>query len=57
MGSLYPNERRRGRSRGAIANGITRMMTYSMFLCFAVVSLHRIRGRLNSHILQMIRRA
>ena len=57
MGSLHPTERRRGRSRGALANSITRMMTYSMVLYFAATFMQRIWGLLNSDILQLIRRA
>ena len=57
MGSLYPTERRRGRSRGALANSITRMMTYSMVLYFAATFMQRIWWLLNSDILQLIRRA
>ena len=57
MGSLYPTEQRRRRSRGALANGITRMMTYSMVVYFAAIFMQRIWGLLNSDILQLIRRA
>jgi len=57
MGSSYPTEQRRGRSRGALANGITRMMTNSMVLYFAAIFMQRIWGLLNSDILQLIRRA
>jgi hypothetical protein len=57
MGSLYPTEQRRGRRRGVLANGITRMMTYSMVLYFAATFMQRIWGLLNSDILQLIRRA
>jgi len=57
MGSLYPTEQRRGRRRGVLANGITRMMTYSMVLYFTATFMQRIWGLLNSDILQLIRRA
>ena len=57
MGSLYPTEQRRGRRRGPIANGITRMMTYSMVLYFAAIFMQRIWGLLNSDIVQLVRRA
>jgi len=56
MGSLYPTEQRRGRSRGALANGITRMMTHSMVLYFAAMFVLRIWALLNSDISQLIRR-
>ena len=56
MGSMYPTEQRRGRSRGPLANGITRMMTTSMVLYFAAIFMQRIWGLLNSDIVQVIRR-
>lgn len=56
MGSSYPAEQRRGRSRGAFANGVTRMMTYSMVLYFAALFVQRIWGLLNSDVAQWIRR-
>jgi hypothetical protein len=57
MGSLHPAGERRGSSRGALANGITRVMTYSMVMYFAAIFMQRIWGLLNSDIVQMIRRA
>jgi hypothetical protein len=57
MGSSYPAEQRRRRSRGALANGITRMMTNSMVMYFAAIFMHRIWELLNSDIVQLIRRA
>ena len=57
MGSLDPIEQRRGRSRGALANGITRMMSFSMVLYFAAIFVQRVWVLLNSDIVQMIRRA
>jgi hypothetical protein len=57
MGSLYPAGERRSSSRGALANGVTRMMTYSLVLYFAANFMHRIWGLLNSDIVQLIRRA
>ena len=57
MGSLYPAGERRSSSRGAIANGVTRMMTYSLVMYFAANFVQRIWGLLNSDIVQMIRRA
>ncbi len=57
MGSLYPAGERRSSSRGAIANGITRMMTNSMVVYFAANFVQRIWGLLNSDIVQLIRRA
>ena len=57
MGSFYPTEQRRGRSRGALANGITRMMTNSMVVYLTATFMQRIWGLLNSDILQFIRRA
>ena len=56
MGSMYPTEQRRGRSRGPLANGITRMMTTSMVLYFAAIFMQRIWVLLNSDIVQVIRR-
>jgi len=57
MESLYPAGERRGSSRGALANGITRMMTYSLVMYFAANFVQRIWGLLNSDIVQLIRRA
>jgi hypothetical protein len=57
MGSLYPAGERRSSSRGALANGITRMMTYSLVMYFAANFVQRIWGLLNSDIVQLIRRA
>ncbi len=57
MGGLYPAGERRSSSRGALANGVTRMMTYSLVLYFAANFMHRIWGLLNSDIVQLIRRA
>ena len=57
MGGLYPAGERRSSSRGALANGVTRMMTYSLVLYFAANFMHRIWGLLNSDIAQLIRRA
>ncbi|MBK6351129.1 MAG: hypothetical protein IPF50_15605 [Proteobacteria bacterium] len=57
MGSLYPAGERRSSSRGALANGVTRMMTNSMVVYFAANFMHRIWGLLNSDIVQLIRRA
>ena len=57
MGSVYPAGERRGSSRGALANGITRMMTYSMVLYFTATFMQRIWGLLNSDIVQLFRRA
>lgn len=57
MGSLYPAGERRSSSRGALANGVTRMMTYSLVMYFAANVMHRIWGLLNSDIVQLIRRA
>lgn len=57
MGSLHPTERRRGRTRGPLANGITRMMTTSMVLYFATIFMQRNWVLLNSDIVQVIRRA
>ena len=56
MRSVYPTEQRRGRSRGALANGITRMMTTSMVLYFTAIFVRRIWVLLNSDVVQMIRR-
>jgi hypothetical protein len=56
MGSLYPAGERRGSSRGALANGITRMMSRSMALYFAAVFVQRTWGLLNSDIVQLMRR-
>ena len=56
MGSLYPTRQRRGRSRGALANGITRMMTNSLVLYFAAIFVQRIWELLNSDVEQWIRR-
>jgi hypothetical protein len=56
MGSLYPTRQRRGRSRGALANGITRMMTNSLVLYFAAIFVQRIWELLNSDVDQWIRR-
>jgi hypothetical protein len=56
MGSLYPDGERRGSSRGALANGCTRMMTYSVVLYFAANFVQRIWGLLNSDIGQLVRR-
>ena len=56
MGSLYPAGERRSSSRGALANGVTRMMTNSMVVYFAANFMHRICGLLNSDIVQLIRR-
>lgn len=44
MGSLYPAGERRSSSRGALANGVTRMMTNSMVVYFAANFMHRILG-------------
>ena len=57
MGSLHPAGERRSSSRGALANGVTRMMTYSLVMYFAANFMHRIWGLLNSDIVQLIRRA
>lgn len=57
MRSLYPAGERRGSSRGAFANGVTRVMTYSMVLYFAAIFMQRIWGLLNSDIVQLLRRA
>jgi hypothetical protein len=57
MGSLYPASERRRRSRGALANRVTRMMTNSMVLYFAAICLQRVWVLLNSDIVQLIRRA
>jgi len=57
MGSLYPAGERRSSRRGAIANGITLMMTNSMVVYFAANFVQRIWGVLNSDIVQLIRRA
>jgi hypothetical protein len=57
MGRLYPAGERRGSSRGALANGITRMMTYSLIMYFAANFVQRTWGLLNSDIVQLIRRA
>ena len=57
MGGLYPAGERRSSSRGALANGVTRMMTNSMVVYFAANFMHRIWGLLNSDIVQLIRRA
>ena len=57
MGSVYPAGERRGSNRGALANGITRMMTYSLVMYFAANFLQRIWVLLNSDIVQLIRRA
>ena len=56
MGSSYPVEQRRRRSRGALANGITRMMTNSLVLYFAAIFAQRIWELLNSDVDQWIRR-
>jgi hypothetical protein len=56
MGSSYPLEQRRRRRRGALANGITRMMTNSMALYFAAIFLMRLWELLNSDVEQWIRR-
>lgn len=56
MGSLYPAGERRSSSRGALANGITRMMTYSLVMYFAANFVQRFWGLLNSDIVQFIRR-
>ena len=56
MGSSYPSEQRRRRSRGALANGITRMMTNSMALYFAAIFVMRLWELLNSDVEQWIRR-
>ena len=57
MGSLHPAGERRSSSRGALANGVTRMMTYSLVMYFTANFMHRIWGLLNSDIVQLIRRA
>jgi hypothetical protein len=57
MGNLHPAGQRRRRSRGALANGITRMMTTSMVVYFAAIFMQRMWGLLNSDIVQLIRRA
>jgi hypothetical protein len=57
MGNVYPAGERRGSSRGALANGITRMMTYSLIMYFAANFVQRTWGLLNSDIVQLIRRA
>ena len=57
MGSVYPAGERRSSTRGALANGVTRMMTYSLVMYFAANFLHRVWGLLNSDIVQLIRRA
>ncbi|MBK6451763.1 MAG: hypothetical protein KA760_09375 [Steroidobacteraceae bacterium] len=56
MGSSYPVEQRRRRSRGALANGITRMMTNSMALYFGAIFVMRLWELLNSDVEQWIRR-
>jgi hypothetical protein len=56
MGSLYPTRQRRGRSRGALANGITWMMTNSLVLYFAAIFVQRIWELLNLDVDQWIRR-
>jgi hypothetical protein len=57
MESLYPARQRRRRSRGALGNGITRMMTYSMVMYFAALFVQRTWALLNSDVVQLIRRA
>lgn len=56
MGRLHPVGQRRCRNRGSIANGITRMMTYSLVLYFAATFMQRIWVLLNSDVEQWIRR-
>ena len=56
MGISYPVEQRRRRSRGALANGITRMMTNSMALYFAAIFVMRLWELLNSDVEQWVRR-
>ncbi len=56
MGSLYPAGERRRSSRGALANGITRMMTNSLFVYFAANFAQRSWALLNSDVGQFIRR-
>ena len=56
MASLYPTRQRRGRSRGALANGITWMMTNSLVLYFAAIFVQRIWALLNLDVEQWIRR-